>query len=83
VRHRTRVKNEVHAILASYLVPRCPHADLFNRRGRAWLDEQLMPDDERAAIARHVREIDRLAEDLAILDRDIGMAVVDGSAISG
>lgn len=81
VRHRTRVKNEVHAILATYLVPRCPHADLFNRRGRAWLAEQLLPDDERAAIARHVREIDRLAEDLAALDRDIGMAVVDDASV--
>ncbi len=34
VRHRTRVKNEVHAILAAHLVPKCPHADLFNQRGR-------------------------------------------------
>jgi transposase len=72
VRHRTRVKNEVHAILAHHLVPRCPHADLFNGPGRAWLAQQVLPDDERAAIARHIREIDRLAEDLAALDRDVG-----------
>ncbi|WP_287371185.1 transposase [Mesorhizobium sp.] len=38
VRHRTRVKNEVHGILQAHLVPKCPHADLFNRRGRAWLE---------------------------------------------
>jgi transposase len=81
VRHRTRVKNEVHAILASHLVPRCPHADLFNRPGRAWLARQVLPDDERAAIARHIREIDRLAEDLADLDRDIGEAVVGDPAV--
>jgi hypothetical protein len=30
VRHRTRVKNEIHAILAAYLVPPCPHAELFD-----------------------------------------------------
>ncbi len=81
VRHRTRVKNEVHAILASHLVPRCPHADLFNRPGRTWLARQVLPDDERAAIVRHIREIDRLAEDLAELDRDIGEAVVDDPAV--
>jgi transposase len=81
VRHRTRVKNEVHAILASHLVPCCPHADLFNRPGRTWLAGQVLPDDERAAIARHIREIDRLAEDLADLDRDIGEAVVDDPAV--
>ncbi|MTH94749.1 transposase, partial [Roseibium sp. RKSG952] len=37
VRHRTRIKNEVHAILHAHLIPKCPHADLFNKRGRAWL----------------------------------------------
>lgn len=77
VRHRTRVKNEVHGILQAHLVPKCPHADLFNNRGRAWLERQVLPDDERAAIARHIREIDRLAEDLADLDVDIAMEAVD------
>ena len=37
VRHRTRIKNEVHAILHAHLIPKCPHADLFNERGRDWL----------------------------------------------
>ncbi|WP_245473692.1 IS110 family transposase [Bradyrhizobium zhanjiangense] len=36
-RHRTRLKNEVHSILHAHLIPKCPHADLFNARGRAWL----------------------------------------------
>ena len=34
VRHRTRVKNETHAILAAHLIPPCPHAELFNGPGR-------------------------------------------------
>jgi transposase len=46
VRHRTRIKNEVHAILYAHLIPKCPHADLFGRLGRAWLARQLLPDDE-------------------------------------
>ncbi|WJI44805.1 transposase [Mesorhizobium sp. C120A] len=33
VRHRTRVKNEVHGILQAHLVPKGPHADLFSNRG--------------------------------------------------
>jgi transposase len=37
VRHRTRVKNETHAILAAHPVPPCPPAELFNGPGRAWL----------------------------------------------
>lgn len=40
VRHRTRVKNEVHSILHAHLIPKCPHADLFNRPGREWLARQ-------------------------------------------
>ncbi|WP_245473684.1 IS110 family transposase [Bradyrhizobium zhanjiangense] len=35
VRHRTRLKNEVHSILHAHLIPKCSHADLFNARGRA------------------------------------------------
>jgi transposase len=81
VRHRTRIKNEVHAILHAHLMPRCPHADLFNRRGRDWLARQPLPDDERAAIERHVRELDRLGEDLAILDREIAQSTLDDAAI--
>jgi transposase len=81
VRHRTRVKNEIHAILAAHLVPPCPHAELFNGPGRAWLAKQGLPDDERATIERHLRELDRLGEDLTILDREIGTAVVDDPAV--
>src|SRR5437868_9846026 len=60
VRHRTRIKNEVHSILHAHLIPPCPHADLFGRLGRLWLHGQALPDDERAAIARHLREFDPL-----------------------
>ena len=81
VRHRTRVKNETHAILAAHLVPPCPHAELFNQPGRDWLARQVLPDDERAAIARHLRELDRLGEDLAVLDRGIAEATVDDPAV--
>lgn len=82
VRHRTRLKNEVHSILHAHLIPKCPHADLFNARGRAWLAAQSLPDDERAAIDRHVRELDRLAEDLALLDREIAQDAIDDPAVN-
>jgi transposase len=81
VRHRTRLKNEVHAILHAHLIPKCPHADLFSARGRTWLGRQPLPDDERSAIDRHVRELDRLAEDLNILDRQIAQGALDDPAI--
>lgn len=81
VRHRTRVKNEVHAILHAHLIPPCPHADLFGRLGREWLSRQTLPDDERAAIARHLRELDRLGEDLVALDTDVAAAAIDDPSV--
>jgi transposase len=81
VRHRTRVKNEVHAILHAHLIPPCPHADLFGGLGRTWLGKQDLPEDEVAAIARHLRELDRLGEDLAVLDREIAEATRGDQAV--
>jgi transposase len=81
VRHRTRIKNEVHAILHAHLIPKCPHADLFNLPGRAWLARQRLPEDEREPIDRHLRELDRLVEDLAILDREIAEGALDDGAV--
>ncbi|MFC3320651.1 transposase [Mesorhizobium cantuariense] len=81
VRHRTWIKNEVHSILYAHLIPRCPHADLFGRLGRAWLTRQPVPDDERAAIQRHIRELDRLGDDLRVLDREIAESALDDAVI--
>lgn len=80
VRHRTRIKNEVHAILHAHLPP-CPHADLFGQRGRAWLARQPLPKDELAAIERHLRELDHLGEDRQVLDREIAQSVCDDPAV--
>lgn len=82
MRQRTRLKNEVHSILHAHLIPKCPHADLFNARGRAWLAAHQLPDDERATIDRHVRELDRLAEDLALLEREIAQDAIEDSAVN-
>jgi transposase len=81
VRHRTRIKNEVHSILHAHLIPACPHADLFGGLGRAWLARQGIPDDESAAIERHLRELDRLGEDLGVLDREIARAAIDDPSV--
>jgi transposase len=81
VRHRTRIKNEVHSILQAHLIPPCPHADLFGRLRRTWLGRQELPIDERAAIERHLRELDRLGEDLELLDREIAERVIEDPSV--
>jgi transposase len=74
VRQRTRLKNQVHSILHRNLVPRCPAADLFGHKGRRWLAEQLIPEDERQAAAALLRQLDSHAEELRLIDVELGRA---------
>jgi transposase len=72
VRQRTRLKNQVQAILHRNLVPRCPAADLFGDKGRAWLGQQDLPDDERQAVFALLRQLDFYGEELRLVDADLG-----------
>lgn len=58
VRQRTRLKNQVQAILQRNLIPRCPAADLFGIKGRCWLANQNLPPDEEFAIEALLRQLD-------------------------
>jgi transposase len=71
VRQRTRLKNQVQAILARNLVPRCPAADLFGHKGRRWLADQRLPDDERQAVDALLRQLDFHGEELRLIDAEL------------
>jgi transposase len=71
VRQRARLKTIAQSILHAHLVPQCPHADLFGIKGRAWLLAQHLPEDELEALERHVREYDRIGEDLRVVEREL------------
>ena len=71
VRQRTRLKNQVQAILQRNLVPRCPAADLFGIKGRRWLDEQRLPADERQAVWALLRQLDFHGQELKLIDADL------------
>ncbi len=80
VRQRVRLKTIVQSILHAHLVPQCPHAGLFGHKGRAWLTAQHLPEDEREAVERHVREYDRAGEDLRVVERELARgALADAS----
>ena len=76
VRQRSRLKNIIQSILHGHLIPSCPHADLCGAKGRAWLVDQVVPEDERLAIERHLREFDRLGEDLKVIERDLARSAL-------
>jgi transposase len=77
VRQRTRLKNQVQAVLARNLVPRCPAADLFGVKGRRWLADQPLPVDEQAAVAALLRQLDFAGEELRLLDRDLAEVALE------
>lgn len=76
VRQRSRLKNIIQSILHGHLIPSCPHQDLCGPKGRAWLVEQVVPEDERLAIERHLREFDRLGDDLKVIERDLARSAL-------
>ncbi len=65
VKQRTRMKNQVHGVIARNLVPTCPHADLFSGVGRRWLDRQDLPADEWRSVDALMRQLDFHADELA------------------
>lgn len=71
VRQRTRIKNQVQAVLARNLCPRCPAADLFGHKGRRWLAEQSLPADEQRMVASLLRQLDFTGEELRLVDEQL------------
>ena len=64
VRTRTRVKNEVHAVLMRRLQGKPPYCDLFGVKGRKWLGRLSLPPEEQETVQAALRHI-------AFLDREI------------
>lgn len=71
----TRLKNRVQSVLHANLIP--PYeGKLFTLRGRKWLKEAPLPVEEMRLINRHLIEHDRLAEELAVIDRRLAAEAI-------
>ena len=82
VRQRTRVKNQVHAILARNLAPTPPVSDLFGKRGRHWLSMQPLPADERSSVHALLRQLDFHGADLAVVDRQLAVEALTDATVA-
>ena len=82
VKQRTRLKNQVHAIMARNLVPTCPHADLFAGVGRRWLARQELPADEWRSVDALLRQLDFHGDELTRVDRDIAQEAIDDPIVA-
>jgi transposase len=82
VRQRSRLKNIIQSILHAHLIPACPHQDLCGPTGRGWLAAQILPEDERLAVERHLREFDRLGDDLKVVERDLARSALADESVT-
>ncbi|WP_190194778.1 IS110 family transposase [Streptomyces minutiscleroticus] len=81
VRQRTRIKNQVQAILHRNLMPRPPVSELFGTRGRAWLARQELPTDEHRSVAALLRQLDFHGEELALVEREVAQEGLDDTDV--
>ncbi|MFT3804043.1 MAG: IS110 family transposase [Burkholderiaceae bacterium] len=79
VRQATRLKNQIHAVLAANLIESCPATDLFGKKGRAWLVSQPLPMDEKISITQRLRALDLLAQDLKELEQPLAQAALEST----
>ena len=82
VRTRTRIKNQVHAILARNLCPTPPVSDLFGKTGRHWLLRQRLPPDEAAAVTALLRQLDFHGTELALVDRELAIEALGDPVVA-
>ena len=71
VGQRTRLRNQIHAVLARNLVE-LPASDLFGRRGRRLLEELELPAHEREQVGSALRLHDALDHELEECERPLG-----------
>jgi transposase len=70
VRHRTALKNRVHAILIAHGIP-TPSSDLFGAGGRRLLERLALPEPWRSTTAASLALIDTLDEQIDACQRDV------------
>lgn len=81
VRQRTRLKNQVQAILQRNLVPRPAVSDLFGIKGRVWLGRQPLPPDEELAVQALLRQLDFHGQELRIIDAELGRVALESEEV--
>jgi transposase len=76
VRHRTSLKNRVHASLLAHGKP-CPVSDLFGTSGRRLLEQLALPDPWAGSVAASLRLLDELEREIAACERELARLGAD------
>ena len=70
VRQRTRLRNQIHAVLARNLID-APFTDVFGQGGRQWLAEVPLPAHEREQVDSNLRLHDVLNVEIELAERQL------------
>jgi transposase len=70
VRHRSSLKQRVHALLLAHGQP-CPVSDLFGLRGRALLERLALPEPWRGTLTASLRLIDELDAEITACEGEL------------
>ena len=70
VRQRTRLRNQIHAVLARNLIE-APFTDVFGQGGRQWLAEVPLPAHEREQVDSNLRLHDALDVEIELAERQL------------
>jgi transposase len=70
VRHRTALKNRIHAILIAFALP-CPMTDLFGVAGRELLDRLQLPEPWQADLVESLILVDDLTARIDVLELEL------------
>jgi transposase len=70
VRHRTSLKNRIHATLLAFGVP-CPVSDLFGRKGRELLERLELPDPWAGTVSASLELIEDLDAQITGCEREL------------
>lgn len=81
VRQRVRLKNMIQSILHAHLIPPCPHGNLVGISGRNWIAKQLVPEEERLTIERHLGQIDLIEGSLGVIENETTKAALTDPVI--
>ena len=76
-----RLKNLIQSILHAHLIPPYPHGNLTGISGRKWIATQRLPADERAAVHRHLAQIDLVEGSLKEVEADIARSTMSNPVI--
>ena len=78
---RSRAKNQIHASLMRCLVGRAPFSDLFGVKGRRWLAELELAEEERESVDSALRQIEFLDSEIEAVERLIAAASLESAEV--